>query len=142
MPTDAALIGFTNQWQKESFPHAVERELPSGVRIRALPPPFLLATKIEAFSGRGEGDFLGSRDFADMVALVDGRAELLEEVKASPVELRAYLAEELSSLIIRERAVDGIYAQLLPDAASQERAETVVVPCLRELAATASKGDG
>ena len=69
MPTDAELLGFENRWQREAFPHAVERELPSGASIGAVPPAFLLATKIEAFRGRGEGDYLGSRDFADIVAL-------------------------------------------------------------------------
>lgn len=142
MPTDAALLGFENRWQREAFPHAVERELPSDARIRALPPLFLLATKLEAFRGRGDGDYLGSRDFADIVALVDGREELLEEVRAAPAELQTYLAGELSALISEDRALDGIYAQLAPDAVSQERAEAVVLPRLRELAAAAGQADG
>ena len=142
MPTDATLLGFTNRWQEKSFPHAVERELPSGARIRALPPPFLLATKIEAFRGRGGDDYVGSRDFADIVALVDGREKLREEVRATRAELRAYLAEELTALTTEERVIDGIYAQLPPDAASQERADAVVLPRLRELAAPGQDLDG
>lgn len=142
MPTDAALLGFENRWQREAFPHAVERELPSGPRIRAVPPAFLLATKVEAFLGRGEEDYLGSRDFADIIALVDGREELLDEARDAPDELRAYLAEELGSMIEQERALDGIYGQLPPDAASQERAEAVVLPRLRELSVGASNADG
>lgn len=39
MPTDAAILGFENRWQSESFPHAAEVDLPSGARIRAVPPP-------------------------------------------------------------------------------------------------------
>lgn len=80
MPTDAALLGFENRWQREAFPNAVEMTLPSGARIRAAPPAYLLATKLEAHQGRRGGDLLGSRDFADIVALVDGREELIEEV--------------------------------------------------------------
>jgi predicted nucleotidyltransferase len=135
MPTDAELLGFTNRWQAESFSHAVERELPSGARIRAVPPPFLLATKAEAFRGRGRNDYVGSRDFADIVALFDGRAELIDEVRAAPTELRHYLAAELGALLENDRALDGVYAQLLPDAASQERAETIVIPRIREIVA-------
>jgi hypothetical protein len=78
MPTDAALLGFANKWQRKAFPHAAEVELPSGPRIKAVPPSFLLATKLEAYLGRGKNDLLASRDWADIVALVDGRAELVE----------------------------------------------------------------
>jgi hypothetical protein len=62
MPADATILGFENRWQAASIPHAVECALPSGATIRAAPPAYLLATKIEAFNGRGREDFLGSRD--------------------------------------------------------------------------------
>jgi predicted nucleotidyltransferase len=52
MPTDASLLGFTNEWQRKAFPHATTVELPSGTRVQAVPPPFLLATKLEAYLGR------------------------------------------------------------------------------------------
>lgn len=77
MPTDASILGFANRWQREAIPHALARELPSGARIAAVSPPFLLATKLEAFAGRGRGDYVGSRDFADVVTLLDGRATLV-----------------------------------------------------------------
>lgn len=73
MPTDSEILGFSNRWQAAALPHAVERLLPSGARIRAITPPYLLATKLEAFSSRGRGDLLGSRDFEDLISLVDGR---------------------------------------------------------------------
>lgn len=37
--------------------------------IAAVPPPFLLATKLEAFASRGNEDYVGSRDMADVVSL-------------------------------------------------------------------------
>src|SRR5947207_12600917 len=99
MPARAGILGFENPWQAEALPHAVERELPSGARIRAVSPPYLLATKLEAFKGRGRGDFLGSRDFADIVAVLDGRAELTTEVAAAPGDVRRYLGEEARRLL-------------------------------------------
>lgn len=107
MPTDASILGFENRWQREAFPQAVERELPSAARIKAVPPAYLLATKLEAYLARGGGDLLGSRDFAELIA--------------------------------DERVPDGVHAQLRPDAASQARAEEVVLPRLRELADLASE---
>lgn len=133
MPADAAILGFENRWQGASIPHAVERALPSGARIRAAPPAYLLATKIEAFNGRGRGDFLGSRDFADMITLIDGREELVAEARQSEPDLRDYLAGELGRLREHPRFREGISGALRADLASQARAEAVVLPRLDQL---------
>ncbi|MGO9975469.1 MAG: hypothetical protein ACLP01_22250 [Solirubrobacteraceae bacterium] len=59
MPARADILGFENRRQSEGLRYAVERELPSGDRIRALSAPYLLATKLEAFKSRGRRDFHG-----------------------------------------------------------------------------------
>jgi nucleotidyltransferase AbiEii toxin of type IV toxin-antitoxin system len=133
MPTHADIIGFENRWQAEALPHAIERELPSGARIRAVSPPYLLATKLEAFKGRGHGDFLGSRDFADIVALLDGRAELTTEVAAAPRDVRRYLGEETRRLLNASRLLDGLAGAMRPDATSQERVDDVILPALHDI---------
>jgi hypothetical protein len=92
-----------------------------------------LATKLEAFKGRGKGDFLGSADFADIVALVDGREELVPEVQRAASELRRYVSEELQRLRSHPRFLDGIYSAFPPDLASQARADEVVLPRLELL---------
>ena len=128
MPTDASILGFSNRWQALAVPYALRRRLPSGVEIVAVSPPFLLATKLEAFAGRGRDDYMGSRDFADVVSLLDGRAELVAEVEAGPAELRAYVAGAFVRHQAHPRFLDGVYAGLLPDEASQARAELIVLP--------------
>lgn len=133
MPSDPAILGFDNQWQGASIPHAIERTLPSGATIRAAPPAYLLATKIEAFNGRGHEDFLGSRDFGDMIALIDGREELVGEVHQSEPQLRAYLAAELARLREHPRFREGVSGALPADFASQARAEAIVLPRLERL---------
>jgi hypothetical protein len=133
MPTEAEILGFSNRWQGEAFPHAVEVPLPSGRAIRAIPPAYLLATKLEAFSTRGEEDFYGSRDFADVVALIDGRAELVEEVSSAPELLREFVAEKLGALREHPSFASGVDAGLAPDPAAQQRADLVVQPRIAEL---------
>jgi hypothetical protein len=86
MPTEASILGFENRWQAEAFSHAVDVVLPKGQMIRSLPPPLLLATKLEAFESRNRLDFYGSRDWGDVVTLVDGREELIDEVALAPSE--------------------------------------------------------
>jgi hypothetical protein len=69
----------------------------------------MLAMKLKAFKGRGNGDFLARRDFDDIVTLVDGRSALLEEVAAADADVRAYSAEEMRRLLLLEpRLMDGL----------------------------------
>ncbi len=133
MPADATILGFENRWQGASIPHAVERILFSGARIRAAPPAYLLATKIEAFNGRGGEDFLASSDFEDMIALIDGREELPGEVQASDPDVRAYLASELKRLSAHARFREGVSGALRADFASQARVESVALPRIEQL---------
>lgn len=98
MPADASLLGFANRWQEAALPHAVERTLPSGVRIRAIPPPYLIATKLEAFRGRGQGDHLRSRDLEDIVLLVDAIFGFLRPDVASQARGEAIVLPRLHSI--------------------------------------------
>lgn len=135
MPTEALILGFENRWQAEAFPHAVESLLPSGRAIAAIPPSFLLATKLEAFGTRGKRDFYGSRDFGDVVALIDGREELADEVGDAPEPLREYVAdqiEELSRHPLFDNGLEGALAG--PEA--YERLELVVRPRIAEILAS------
>ena len=57
MPTDERILGFSNRWYENALETAQDTRLPSGTRIRAVTPPYLLATKLEAFRSRGGGDY-------------------------------------------------------------------------------------
>jgi hypothetical protein len=140
MPMETAVLGFENHWQNRAFPHAIDRDLPSGRTIRAIPPIYLLATKIEAFGSRGKGDFYGSRDFQDIVALIDGREELPGELTGAPNELREFVADELEKLTGDQSFDSGIQGALLPGPETQERAEVVVKPRILEIIAARPKG--
>jgi hypothetical protein len=137
MPAEASILDFDSRWQAACAPHAIRRTLPSGARIRAASPPYLLATKLEAFESRGREDFLGARDFADMIVLADGGQELVGEVLDAFPELRAYVAAELKRMMAHARFLDGVSAALRGDAASQARAQAVVLPRLRQMASHA-----
>lgn len=100
MPTEASILGFESRWQGKAFAHAADLALPSGRTVRMISPTFLLATKIEAFRTRGNNDFYGSRDFGDIVTLIDGRAELISELAAAPTSLRRYVAAQLDELSV------------------------------------------
>lgn len=135
MPSEPSILGFASRWQAAAIPGAVRWRLGSGAEIRVASPGYLLAMKLEAFKDRGNGDFLGSRDFGDVVALIDGRRELVSEVASASADLRRYVGNETHELLQAPRLRDGLASAVLPDAASQQRIELVVLPALRALAA-------
>ena len=137
MPARADILGFENEWQAAAIPYGVWRELPSRATIKVAPPVYLLAMKLEAFKSRGKGDFLASRDFEDIVRLIDGRLELLKEVSAAEDRVRAYIAAETARLLAEPRLMDGLAGAVRGDAASQERIDVVVLPAMRGLAGAA-----
>lgn len=88
--------------------------------IRVVDAPHFVATKLEAFRGRGEGDFY-HHDMGDVVAVVDGRAELETELRAARDEVRAFVARELHALMNDESFRDSLAGHLPGDRASQAR---------------------
>jgi predicted nucleotidyltransferase len=99
MPDDPDILGFSNRWYKDGIETAIEHALPSGRVIRHLTPPLFLATKLEAYGGRGRNDPLGSHDLEDIINVVDGRPTLLNEVQEAQGHVRAYLSEQFRTLL-------------------------------------------
>lgn len=121
MPTLDHVLGFSNRWYPLALQSAAVLTLPSGRDIRAITAPVFLATKLEAFDGRGQGDFQASHDLEDLLAVVDGRAALLAECRTCPDELRTYLARRMSSLLATPAFVNALPGHLPGDEASQAR---------------------
>lgn len=133
MPTDSKLLGFSNRWYTEAVRDASIFELPSRRTIRLVTAPLLVATKLEAFYGRGRGDYMSSHDVEDIISVVDGRRELLAEVEHCNLDLQDYLRVEFEELLGDPSFVESINAHFLPDAASQARVPAAIAT-LRRLA--------
>ena len=99
MPDDPDILGFSNRWYKEGIYTAIKYALPSGRVIKHLTPPLFLATKLEAYIGRGQNDPLGSHDLEDIINVVDGRPGIIDEVRAASDEVRGYLSEQFQALL-------------------------------------------
>jgi predicted nucleotidyltransferase len=127
MPTDERVLGFANRWFDEAIRTAEMTELPSGRRIRVVTPPLFLATKLEAFRGRGRGDFLASHDLEDIITVIDGRREMLDDVRESAPLLREYIALEIDALIRNAEFNQALPGHLARDDTSQAR-----VPLIKE----------
>jgi len=62
--------------------------LEDDLAIKLVSSPYFLATKIEAFTGRGGGDYQASHDLEDIITLLDGRPEIVAEIGAAPRDLK------------------------------------------------------
>jgi hypothetical protein len=121
VPLDPTILGFSSRWYPGALLAAEPMMLPSGLTLRVITAPYFVATKIEAFRGRGREDYFASHDLEDFIAVVDGRPALLEELEASPWELREFIAFAVRGLIAEPRFLDALPGYLLPDDANQAR---------------------
>ncbi|MES9904404.1 MAG: hypothetical protein ABW168_17225 [Sedimenticola sp.] len=98
MPDDENILGFTNRWYRKAIEHAEPYPLNDTVTINLLAPAYFIATKLEAYLGRGGDDPMSSHDLEDIINLVDGRAELGDEIMGSEANVRRYIAEQCGAL--------------------------------------------
>ena len=98
MPTDSNILGFSNYWYEQAITHKITYCLPNKTEINILESPYFLATKFEAYKGRGNNDPLMSKDIEDILTVCMGRSSLVEEIYSSPQELRDYLSNVLLEL--------------------------------------------
>jgi hypothetical protein len=133
MPLDKNVLGFSNIWYKPAMDSAQELDLKADLRIRFVTAVYFCATKLEAFRGRGKNDFLSSHDLEDLIAVVDGRSELVNEVHAAAPDVRFYISSEIKKMLDTQKFVDALPGYLLPDPANQARI-TLLVQRLKALA--------
>jgi hypothetical protein len=127
MPTHEEILGFSNRWYRVAVATAQTVELPSAALIKVIDAPVFLASKLEAFHGRGGGDYLFSHDLGDIVSVVDGRESLPEECLQVGEELKAYLSGQFTALLAVRRFMDALPGHLPGDQVSQDRLPELVL---------------
>lgn len=99
MPDDENILGFTNRWYHSAITHAEPYLLNESITINLLSPVYFVATKLEAWLGRGSNDPMRSHDLEDIINLVDGREELAGEILAATPDVRSYVAAQFQTLL-------------------------------------------
>lgn len=99
MPDDAAILGFSNRWYAKGIETAVTYSLTDQLNIKRLIPELFVATKLEAYLGRGHGDLFTSRDMEDILLIVDGRPEIVAEILGADDNIRQFIAEQFRALL-------------------------------------------
>lgn len=108
--------------------------------IRVISAASFVATKLVSYLDRGKGDRY-HRDLEDIIVLVDGRPSLLDELEQETVELRRYVAEEVSRLLADdlEQYIPG---HLPADSGNQARVPIVLARLRRLGVVNVCKSDG
>lgn len=112
MPTETNVIGFSNKWYPEGFQNAINYNLEVGSVIKYFSLPYFFASKWEAYLGRGKGDYRTSKDFEDIVYVLENVDDFEEQIKAAPTNVLGYLKEEISKVMFIDAFEEGIYAHL------------------------------
>ena len=131
IPTDTKVLGFSNIWYKDGFNNSVEKRI-EGQAINAFDLPYLLATKVEAFKGRGKGDFRSTHDIEDIVTLFDGRSSIVEDLKKAKSDVLDYLKAEFSNFIANDNFEQAIEAHISDRQNTLARKE-IVLKRIREI---------
>jgi hypothetical protein len=128
LPVQPEVLGFSNRW----YPYAVQTaetvDLGQGVTIRVVSAVAFVATKLEAFTSRGAGDFMSSHDLEDVLNIVDGREGLVPEMRAAPAELQQAVAATLAPLL-----ANPDFADVLPGLIAEPDRAGLVMERLRNL---------
>jgi hypothetical protein len=130
MPTDPAVLGFSNPWYPEALNTAMRVRLTDRIEIRVISGPAFVATKLEAFMSRGGGDILSSHDLEDILNVVDGRPSIVEELSAASEALQKFVRQTFGALLARPDLEN-----YLPGLLSDENRTAVVLSRLKMMAA-------
>jgi predicted nucleotidyltransferase len=126
MPTDEKILGFGNRWYKSAVKNIIPHQLTNDLTVHSVTAPYFIATKLEAFKTRGNNDYLMSHDFEDIIAIIDGRIELNEELKSCDIELKEYLKNNFQSLLQNDNFAAYLPGYLNYGPATQQRANIVL----------------
>ena len=119
MPSEPGILGFHNRGYSLAVETATRVTLPGDIVIQLISAPLFVATKFEAFRGRGNNDYLASHDLEDLITVIDGRRELIEEIHGSDDELRRHISAEMNRLLEDDHFLQAMPGHLPGDSASQ-----------------------
>jgi predicted nucleotidyltransferase len=126
MPIEKSVLGFSNKWYKDALVKSINTKINNSVTVNIISAPYFLATKIEAFKDRGKQDFLLSHDLEDIIALIDGRPEIIDDVSNSANDLKQYLSLEFSGFIDNNQFTEALPGHLNYTQESEDRKRIVL----------------
>ena len=132
LPINANVLGFSNRWYESALQSASTVTLAQGLLIRLVSPTCFVATKLAAFLDRGKSNFLTSHDLEDVLSVVDGRPELVEEFECAERELRGYVADVFARLLADQGFLNALPGMVIQGGSANR--SPVILQRLRAIA--------
>lgn len=106
LPIQEDVLGWNSKWFGAALDHT-EMVVIEGREVPVVAAPYFVALKLEAFEERGEGDFLTSTDFEDVICLFNGRPSIVDEI-SSASDLREVLASKFRAYLQSQDVEDAV----------------------------------
>lgn len=119
-------IGPTNRWYKQAALEATSHEIAPGLKVLAITPIYFIATKLEAFRGRGRGDYQASHDLEDTLLVLAGIPHLREQLRTESTQVASAVRAGLVALRSKDAFIDAVPGHFEGDAVGQARADVVL----------------
>lgn len=132
MPTDSAVLGFSNRWYEEGIETKIQKTLPDGTDVFVFSPEYYLAAKFEAHNSRGGNDLRQSHDFEDIIYILDNCSGIVENINASNRGVKMFLKMECRKLMENPNITEGIETAL-PYGSGEESSDILGI-LIREIA--------
>lgn len=91
MPTSKKILGFSNRWYIPGFANSIDYKLNDTYIIKIFSPGYFLAAKLEAFKNRGQSNGITSKDFEDIVFILNNRSTIWEEIREAENHVKSYI---------------------------------------------------
>lgn len=124
IPTDENILGFSNRWYVEGIENKISKALSDGTEIYIFSTEYYLATKFDAHKSRGGNDLRQSRDFEDIIYILDNCLDILENINNANKSVKEYLKAESQNLKDGDNLTEGIESAL-PLGSGDERTEMI-----------------
>lgn len=124
LPIQEDVLGWSSKW----FPEALEAAVPitrEGHTFKMVSAPYFVVLKLEAFEQRGQGDFITSTDFEDVICLFNGRDTIVDEIKSVP-ELAKMLAEKFKNYLGFDDLDTAVEGFVMTEDNSEERKRRIL----------------
>lgn len=124
MPSVDTAMGPTNRWYADAMRVSAEYDA-DGIGVRAITPIYFIATKLEAFRGRGGGDYMASHDLEDLLAVLAALPSVRDEIASARDGVALAVRQELAEMVSVEEFVDAVPGHFDGHAVGQERARRI-----------------
>ena len=93
--------------------------------MRHVSAPLFIASKLESFKDRGNRDY-AHHDIEDIINLIDGKSDLLEEFILTEKEVQRYVCEEFKTLLSNPNFIAQLPWHLSPAGSEQDRTSIII----------------